>query len=122
VDDEEPIRNLANKVLTRFGYRVLLAADGAEAVSLYAPRQSEIDVVITDMAMPIMDGPATIVALRAINSKVRIVSSTGMASDGGMAMAKNTGVQHFIPKPYTAETMLNTLYAVLNGNSENGHS
>jgi len=122
VDDEEPVRNLAQKVLTRFGYRVLLAADGAEAVSLYAPRQKEIDVVITDMAMPIMDGPATIVALKAINSEVRIVSSTGLASAGGMAMAKNVGIQHFIPKPYTAETMLNTLHEVLHGNSENGHS
>ena len=122
VDDEEPIRNLAQKVLTRFGYRVLLAADGAEAVSLYAPRQKEIDVVITDMAMPIMDGPATIVALKAINSEVRIVSSTGLASDGGMAMAKNAGIQHFIPKPYTAETMLNKLHEVLHGKSENGHS
>jgi CheY-like chemotaxis protein len=119
VDDEEPIRNLAQKVLTRFGYRVLLAADGAEAVSLYAPRQKEIDVVITDMAMPIMDGPATIVALKAINSEVRIVSSTGLASDGGLAMAKNAGIQHFIPKPYTAETMLNTLHEVLHGNSAN---
>ncbi len=117
VDDEEPIRNLAQKVLTRFGYRVLLAADGAEAVSLYAPRQNEIDVVITDMAMPIMDGLATIVALKAINSAVRIVSSSGLATDGGTAMAKNAGIQHFIPKPYTAETMLNTLHEVLHGNS-----
>jgi PAS domain S-box-containing protein len=122
VDDEEPIRNLAQKVLTRFGYRVLLAADGAEAVSVYAPRQKEIDVVITDMAMPIMDGPATIIALKAINSKVRIVSSTGLASDGGMAMAKNAGIQLFIPKPYTAETMLNTLHEALHGNSGNNHS
>jgi nitrogen fixation negative regulator NifL len=119
VDDEEPIRNLAQKVLTRFGYRVLLAADGAEAVSLYAPRQNEIDVVITDMAMPIMDGLATIVALKAINSAVRIVSSSGLATDGGTAMAKNAGIQHFIPKPYTAETMLNTLHEVLHGKSEN---
>ena len=119
VDDEEPIRNLAQKVLTRFGYRVLLAADGAEAVSLYAPRRNEIDVVITDMAMPVMDGTATIIALKAINSKVRIVSSTGLASDGGLAMAMNVGIQHFIPKPYTAETMLNTLHEVLHENHAN---
>jgi ActR/RegA family two-component response regulator len=69
-----------------------------------------------------MDGPATIIALKAINSEVRIVSSTGLASDGGMAMARNAGIQHFIPKPYTAETMLNTLHEALHGNSENNHS
>jgi PAS domain S-box-containing protein len=119
VDDEEPIRNLAQKVLTRFGYRVLLAADGAEAVSLYAPRQNEIDVVITDMAMPIMDGSATILALKAINSDVKIVSSSGLASNGGMTKAKDAGIQHFIPKPYTAETMLNTLHEALHGNPAN---
>jgi CheY-like chemotaxis protein len=116
VDDEEPIRNLAQKVLTRFGYRVLLAADGVEAVSLYAPRRNEIDVVITDMAMPIMDGPATILALKAINSDVKIVSSSGLASNSGMTKAKDAGIQHFIPKPYTAETMLNTLHEALHRN------
>ena len=122
VDDEEPIRRIAQKTLERYGYRVLLAADGAEAVSLYAPRQQEIGAVITDMLMPIMDGPATIIALIAINSDVKIVSSSGMASDGGMTKARNAGVRYFIPKPYTAETMLNTLHEVLHGKSENNHS
>ena len=113
VDDEEPIRKIAQKTLERFGYRVLLAADGAEALSIYAPRQQEIDAVITDMVMPIMDGPATILALKAINAAVKIVTSSGMTSDGGMAKARNAGVRHFIPKPYTAETMLTTLDEIL---------
>ncbi|MFZ0825832.1 MAG: PAS domain S-box protein [Verrucomicrobiia bacterium] len=116
VDDEESIRNLALKVLQRYGYRVLLAADGAEAVSLYSPRQREIAAVITDMVMPIMDGPATIIALKAMNADVKIVSSSGMASEGGMAKARDAGVRYFIPKPYTAETMLTTLQEVLHGN------
>jgi len=113
VDDEDSIRNLARNVLERFGYRVVLAADGAEAVSLYAPRQQEIDAVITDMVMPNMDGPATITALKAINANVKIISSTGMASEGGMAKARDAGVRYFMPKPYTAETMLTTLDEVL---------
>jgi PAS domain S-box-containing protein len=115
VDDEEPIRKIAKKTLERFGYRVLLAADGAEAVSLYASRQQEISVVITDMVMPIMDGPAAIVALKIINPDVKIVSSSGLASNGGMAKARDAGVRHFIPKPYTTATVLNTLHEVLNG-------
>jgi CheY-like chemotaxis protein len=101
--------------LEQFGYRVLLAADGAEAVSLYSPRRTEISAVITDMVMPIMDGPATIIALKNINPEVKIISSSGMASQGGLAKAKDAGVLHFIPKPYTAATMLNTLHEVLNG-------
>jgi PAS domain S-box-containing protein len=115
VDDEEQIREIAQKTLERFGYRVLLAADGAEAVSLYASRQQEIGAVITDMVMPIMDGPAAIVALKIINPDVKIVSSSGMASEGGLAKARDAGVWHFIPKPYTAAVMLNTLHEVLNG-------
>ena len=115
VDDEEPIRNIARRTLERFGYRVLLAADGTEALSLYQPRRNEIDVVITDMVMPNMDGPATIIALKAVNPKIKIVGSSGMAPDGYEAAANKAGVRYFIPKPYTAETMLLTLDDALNG-------
>jgi CheY-like chemotaxis protein len=115
VDDEEPIRKLAQRALERYGYRVLLAADGTEALSLYRPRQKEIDVVITDMMMPNMDGLATIAALKSINPDIKIIGSSGLTSDGGVAKAMAAGIQHFIPKPYTAETMLLTLNDVLNG-------
>jgi PAS domain S-box-containing protein len=113
VDDEEPILNLAQNVLKRFGYRVLLAPNGVEAVTLYARRQKEIDAVITDMVMPVMDGPATIVALKAINPKVKIIGSSGLASQDGETKARDAGIRHFIPKPYTAETMLKTLREAL---------
>jgi PAS domain S-box-containing protein len=116
VDDEEPIRILVQKALEHFGYRVLLAADGVEAVSLYRSHQKEIDVVITDIVMPIMDGTTTIAVLKNINPDVRIVTSSGVASEGGMTRARNAGARCFIPKPYTAETMLNTLHEVLSGN------
>lgn len=113
VDDEEPIRNVVQKTLERFGYRVLLAANGAEALALYARHRAEIALVITDMMMPIMDGPATIVALMAMNPQVKIIGSSGQASNGGGAKALSTGVKHFIPKPYTAEAMLRALHEVL---------
>jgi len=118
VDDEKPIRELAQIVLERFGYRVLLAADGAEAVSLYQPRRNEIAVVVTDMVMPGMDGPATINALKAINPEVKIVGSSGLASVGGISKATNAGLRYFVPKPYTTEVMLNTLQEVLNGKQQ----
>ncbi len=113
VDDEEAIRKLAQRALERYGYRVLLAANGAEAVSLYAAHREEIALVLTDMAMPIMDGPATIVALKAMNPAVRIVGSSGMAGPGGLPEAAEAGVKQFIPKPYTAEALLHGLAKAL---------
>ena len=119
VDDEKPICQMVKKMLERFGYRVLLAADGTEAVSLYATRRNEIGVVITDMAMPNMDGYATIGALKAINAEVRIVGSSGYASNASLTRINDAGIRYFVPKPYTAETMLNTLQEILHGQSTN---
>ncbi|HET6407565.1 MAG TPA: PAS domain S-box protein, partial [Chthoniobacteraceae bacterium] len=67
VEDEAPLRSVAQQTLEAFGYRVLSAVDGAEAVAVYARHQDEIDAVITDMTMPIMDGAATIEVLTRIN-------------------------------------------------------
>lgn len=113
VDDEEAIRQVVQRTLERFGYRVLLASHGAEAVSIYAQRHRDIAVVLTDMAMPVMDGPALMIALRAIDPDVRIIGSSGLAAGGNMARAKGSGIGHFVPKPYTAETLLATLELVL---------
>ena len=109
VDDEERLRTVARTMLDQFGYRVLLAANGAEAIALYAQKRDQIDIVLTDMAMPVMDGPATIVALRALYPEVKIIASSGLKSEGGNTMAAGSGVRHFVSKPYTAETILTVL-------------
>jgi PAS domain S-box-containing protein len=113
VDDEVAIRSVAQKTLERFGYRVLIAANGAEGVALYAQYRDQIAAVLTDMAMPVMDGPAMIVALKSMNPEVKIVGSSGLAADGGVAKAMGSGVQHFVPKPYTAEGVLKVLAEAL---------
>jgi PAS domain S-box-containing protein len=113
VDDEEGIRTLTRRILERFGYHVMLAANGAEAVAMYAQHRREIAVVLTDMAMPVMDGLATIVALRAMDPQVKIVGSSGHAANQGVAEALGAGVHHFIPKPYTAEAMVRVMDQVL---------
>ena len=115
VDDEDGIREIVQKILERFGYRVVAAVNGAEAVSIYKARQTEIAVVITDMAMPVMDGPAAIVEMKSINPEVKIIASSGMASEGGLARAIGAGVAHFLTKPYTAEAVLEKLQEVLHG-------
>jgi PAS domain S-box-containing protein len=113
VDDEPDIRQVVRRTLEQFGYRVALAENGAAALALYVQRHQEIAVVITDMAMPIMDGLATIVALRSINPRVKIIGSSGIATNGSVAKAVEIGVKHFIPKPYNAESMLSAVREVL---------
>lgn len=114
VDDEQHIRLIAEKTLTRFGYQVRLAGNGAEAVSMYVSHQDEIAAVLTDMAMPVMDGPALIVALKAINPAVLIIGSSGLDANGLVAKAVAAGVQSFVPKPYTAEALLKLLAKLFN--------
>jgi two-component system cell cycle sensor histidine kinase/response regulator CckA len=113
VDDEKAIRTIAQKVLENFGYRAVTAVNGAEAVSIYRERQPDIAVVITDMAMPVLDGSAAVIALKAINPRVKIIGMSGFHVPNGAAGAKNTDVDVFIPKPYTTEILLNALHKVL---------
>jgi len=113
VDDEASVLTITQQTLEAFGYRVVVARDGAEAVALYAQQRAMIDVVLTDMVMPIMDGPATVNALMHIHPQVRIIAASGLDANGRVAKAAGSGVKHFLPKPYTAETLLTTLHNVL---------
>ncbi len=113
VDDEAAVRAIARETLEAFGYRVLSAADGAEALSLYSVHQAEIAVVITDLMMPVMDGRVTIQVLRRINPQVKIIAGSGVASEGTMVRMSELGVEHFLPKPYTTQAVLDALDRVL---------
>jgi CheY-like chemotaxis protein len=113
VDDEDNLREIVQKTLQRFGYNVMLARHGAEALAFYAQYKSQVAAVLTDMEMPVMDGPALIIALKTLNPEVKIIGTSGHASNAGVAKAIGAGVEHFIPKPYTAEALLKTLDKVL---------
>jgi PAS domain S-box-containing protein len=113
VDDEEPIRMIVRQTLIAFGYRVLTAANGAEAAALFAKDAKGIDVVLTDMTMPVMDGPATIRALREIDPAARIVATSGFTT-GAMGGAPHVeGADLFLPKPFAADDLLRALHDVL---------
>jgi CheY-like chemotaxis protein len=91
----------------------LTATDGAAAVAVYSEHKNEIAVVLTDMAMPVMDGSATIHALRRINPGIKIIAASGLTSTGGLVKASVVGVKHFLTKPYTAGALLKTMRMVL---------
>jgi nitrogen-specific signal transduction histidine kinase/CheY-like chemotaxis protein len=115
VDDEASILTVTQQMLEAFGYRVLTAEHGAQAVALFAVNRENIAVVITDMMMPVMDGLATIAALRQMEPRVRIIAASGLNSNTGIVKAGQAGVKHFLAKPYTTGKMLVTLRNVLTG-------
>jgi PAS domain S-box-containing protein len=114
VDDEYSVRQITRQTLEAFGYRVLLAADGSEAVALFAVQQNDISLVITDMMMPVMDGNATIRVLTKIRPGVRIIAASGLNENHVIAKAMSNGVKHFLAKPYTAESLLSKIREALN--------
>ena len=113
VDDEESIREITRGTLETFGYTVLTASDGTEAVGLYADRKNDIAVVLTDMMMPFMDGPATIRALQKMNPAIKIIAASGLTAGHKPGEAALEGVKIFLSKPYTAEKLLKALAEIL---------
>jgi PAS domain S-box-containing protein len=113
VDDEESIREITKGTLETFGYRVLTASDGTQAVAIYADHQDDVAVVLTDMMMPFMDGPATIRALQRMNPNVRIIAASGLGGSRRAADASLAGVEIFLDKPYTAEKLLKALAKII---------
>jgi PAS domain S-box-containing protein len=109
VDDEESILTITSETLQAFGYNVVTANNGAEAVAVYAQQKDRISAILTDLSMPVMDGRATIYALLKINPKAKIIAMSGMDENESVAKASTAGIKHFISKPYTAMTLLKTL-------------
>ncbi len=113
VDDEPSIVEITKETLEDHGYRVLTAPNGRVAVATYERHRGEIKVVVTDMAMPLMDGPTAIKSLLALDPDVRIIACSGLRSDPGAEQVKGLNVKAFLTKPYTATALLSTLQKVL---------
>jgi CheY-like chemotaxis protein len=113
VDDELAIREITGATLETHGYRVITANDGAEAVALFAQRQHEINVVVTDMMMPFMDGQATIRALQKLDPNVKIVAVSGLMQNHKVDESVGNGKILFLHKPYTTESLLKSLQKIL---------
>ncbi|HUB67766.1 MAG TPA: PAS domain S-box protein, partial [Candidatus Methylacidiphilales bacterium] len=113
IDDESSILTVTSQTLQAFGYRVITASDGAEALAIYAQYQQKIAIVLTDMRMPVLDGAAMIQALMRINPAIKIIAASGLDANNSVAKLPGSGVRHFLTKPYTAGTLLKTVRMVL---------
>jgi PAS domain S-box-containing protein len=113
VDDEASVLTMTKETLETFGYRVITARDGTEAIAEFTAHQHEIRSVVTDMIMPFMDGPSTIRVLRKIDPHVKIIAASGLLDNEKVKDATGMDQIAFLMKPYSAEKLLKTLQKVL---------
>jgi len=113
VDDEAAILELTKLTLETFTYRVLIAKNGAEALEVYHQHQHDIAAVLTDMMMPVMNGPEMIKVLRAINPAIKILVMSGLDSEPVVQKARDLRTDAFLKKPFTTELLLKELRRVI---------
>lgn len=104
VDDDEAVRELTAQILIDHGYRVLTACDGTDAIANFAPRASEVRLLLTDLQMPVLGGPALVAALRRLAPGLPVVAMSG--ADSGTSDGHKEFAAAFLAKPFQAETLL----------------
>ncbi|MBL9138539.1 MAG: response regulator [Verrucomicrobiales bacterium] len=115
VDDEPEVRQFGQRTLERYGYRVLLAADGAEAMTQFARNRGQVRLVITDITMPVMDGVLMAQALRRLDPKVPILVWSGMGDEGRKADLRPYAIARFLRKPVPPADLLTSVARTLRG-------
>jgi len=102
VDDEPSVRHVAQRLLHRLGFETLTAADGGEALRVFAEHKDEIRVVLLDMMMPVMGGRETLSALRALQPDLSVVMASGFNEQETISRLAARGMTSFLQKPFEA--------------------
>lgn len=122
-DDEPDVRALLERALTIAGHEVRAVVDGNEALACL--REAPVDVAVVDLYMPGKDGIETIMDIRRRHPDIKIIAITGSEPPTGKAMlrmASKLGAHRALAKPFTAEELLATVVAVLEGQPAPGTS
>ena len=99
VEDEDMVRSVAVRSLTRFGYKVLEASNGLEALDVLAGQA--VDIVVSDVVMPEMDGPAFLKEIRKTRPDLKIIFVSGHTNEAFKATVDENEVFAFLPKPFS---------------------
>ncbi len=113
VDDEEIMRNIAEKMLVECGYGVIVAENGIKAIEIYTEKHDEIDIVILDMAMPKLSGKETYIELKKINPDIMVLLASGFRQDVRIEETLGLGANSFIQKPYILNDLTHSIRQLL---------
>ena len=113
VDDERAIRHLGERMLNLAGYKVLMAANGHEALEVFRKHRAGISLVLLDLNMPVMNGEDCLNALRQMDSKIPVVIATGFSLSHERREKVLAQCSAFISKPYHVNELLKELRTAL---------
>ena len=120
VEDEEQIRQVAGTLLEEFGFQVLAAGNGKEALEIYRKQPADITLVLTDMGMPVMDGYELFSELKKLDAGLPIIISSGFGDVDVASRVDRKEVAALISKPYNSRQLRDVLRKVLQGISPAG--
>jgi two-component system, cell cycle sensor histidine kinase and response regulator CckA len=109
VEDEEGLRQLNARGLTSRGYTVLEAGNGVEAIEVLERSDGQVDLVVSDVVMPEMDGPTLLRELRSRNPDPKIIFVSGYAEDAFQKHLPADGKYAFLAKPFTLKQLVNAV-------------
>ncbi len=118
VEDESGVRALARRALKEFGYRVLEATNGVEALTVARGCTDPIDLLLTDVVMPEMGGRELAQVLRQERPETRVLFTSGYPDSGGMALDVAESRVPYLPKPYTPNELAQKVREVLDSAAE----
>ena len=113
VDDSKVLLDAIAGLLEIYGYRVLTAVDGAQALTLYSEYLRDIKVVLTDLVMPGMNGVELSQRLKSINPDIKIIASTGFPPKTYEPDLLKLGVNVILEKPFEIEDLLSAIHGVI---------
>ncbi len=113
VEDEDMVRSLAKRILERYGYTVLTAPSGIEALRLWSDRIADVDLLVTDVVMPQMNGRELYEQLKELRPKLRVLFMSGYPAEVIARQGILTAAIPFIEKPFSAEDLMRKVREVL---------
>ena len=114
VEDEESVRRLIRAMLERLGYSVIEARDGQEALDLWRAQRRRIDLIVTDVVMPQLDGPSLVAAIRQTHPGTPVIYLSGYTDDALIGRSTSPGAEPpLLQKPFTSGTLARLVRTIL---------
>jgi two-component system cell cycle sensor histidine kinase/response regulator CckA len=113
VEDEDPVRLFSARALRNKGYKVIEAKSGEAALEIISSGAEAVDLVITDVVMPRMDGPGLIKHLREIHPDMKVIFISGYTEDAFRKRLGHDSDIHFLPKPFSLKQLAGKVKEVM---------